>query len=224
MRPTTLWLLPCIALLGLAAGCSDDSTNTLLTPLGDATYRVTFDAVWSAATHPNDFPPGPHFSGLIGATHGVGASFWQPGALASPGIESMAEAGSKSPLTAEIDAAIQNGTAGFVISGGGISPSPGAVSVTFTISPSHSRVTLVSMIAPSPDWFVGVTGLDLIENGSWVQNKSIDLPPYDAGTDDGVSFVSPNAESTPHAPIQQITVAPFSSGVPLGTFTFVRQS
>ena len=36
---------------------------------GDARYRVTFQATWSAETHPTNFPANPHFSGLVGATH-----------------------------------------------------------------------------------------------------------------------------------------------------------
>ena len=36
-------------------------------------------------------------------------------------------------------------------------------------------------------------------------------------------YTSPNDESNPHVPIAQITTSPFSAGVTLGTFTFVRQ-
>ena len=34
-----------------------------------ARYRVVFNATWSAATHPRDFPSSPHFSGLIDRRH-----------------------------------------------------------------------------------------------------------------------------------------------------------
>ena len=31
----------------------------------EARYRVTFEAGWSAASHPEGFPGNPHFSGLV---------------------------------------------------------------------------------------------------------------------------------------------------------------
>ena len=74
---------------------------------GDARYRVTFQATWSAETHPTNFPANPHFSGLVGATHNENNRIWQRGKLASDGIELMAETGGKSQLLAEIDALIE---------------------------------------------------------------------------------------------------------------------
>jgi hypothetical protein len=81
------------------------------------------------------------------------------------------------------------------------------------------------MIAPSPDWFVGVYGLNLIRNGDWVNEMTVDLYPYDAGTDSGVDYVSPNLNSMPAEPIARITGAPLLNGdsvPPLGTFSFQR--
>ena len=126
-----------------------------------ADFRLTFDATWSQETHPVSFPPNPHFSGLIGGTHSDQVSFWQVGELATAGIESMAEIGSKSALMAEVQAAIDAGTAETVVSGGGIGRSPNRISVDLSASEGYSLLTLVSMIAPSPDWFVGVRGLEL---------------------------------------------------------------
>jgi hypothetical protein len=72
-------------------------------------FQLTFNSTWSAATHPDMFPGNPHFSGLIGATHNQNGQLWEPRSLASPGIESMAENGSKSPLMNEMQQAIQMG-------------------------------------------------------------------------------------------------------------------
>ena len=47
-----------------------------------AEYVVQFDATWSAQTHPLNFPPNPHFSGLIGGTHNDQVAFWEVGELA----------------------------------------------------------------------------------------------------------------------------------------------
>lgn len=199
--------------------------NVFAAPALTAQYRVTFDATWSAATHPVDFPPNPHFSGLIGGTHSDGAIFWQEDTLASDGIESMAETGSKTLLMGEVQTEITAGNAGEVISGGGIGPSPGSTSTTFTATQDFNLATVVTMIAPSPDWFVGVAGIPLFENNQWVDQVTYELQPYDAGTDSGTTYTSPNDNTNPPDPITEITGYPFESGgmvAPLGTFTFER--
>jgi hypothetical protein len=194
-------------------------------PLEPATYELVFDATWSAATHPTDFPGNPHFSGLIGATHGDSASVWQDGELASPGIKNMAETGGKSPLDAEIQALIDAGGACELISGGGVGTSPGSVSVTFGVNEECPLVSVVSMIAPSPDWFVGVDSLDLRdEEGGWSREVIVELYPWDAGTDSGASYASANAATNPPEPIFLMPAAPpieVDGEVPaFGTFTF----
>ncbi len=192
-----------------------------------ATYIVTFNATWSAATHPDpNFPGNPHFSGLIGATHTANVAFWEAGEIASDGIENMAETGSKAPLDDEVRGAIAAGTAEHLLSGGGIGVSPAAGSLQFEISSTFPLVTLVSMLAPSPDWFVGVSGLSLMQNGDWIDTLRVDLFTYDAGSDSGPSFNSSNDDTNPPQPIARISGAPFAvdGEMPrLGTFTFRRQ-
>lgn len=190
-----------------------------------ADYELIFESTWSAATHPISFPPGPHFSGLIGGTHNDTISLWEAGGIASDGIELMAEIGSKTLLQNEVNAAIGNGQAGAVISGPGIALSPGSASVQFTVSKDFPLVSVVSMIAPSPDWFVGVSGVSLRSGNQWIREIVIPLQPYDAGTDSGSTYLSPNADVTPHEPIFEIMGPPLTSSPPappLGTFTIRR--
>lgn len=209
--------------LALAAASCDDSANK--PGPASAQYELVFEATWSEATHPTDFPFGPHFSGLIGASHKTGTHLWQAGEPASPGIKNMAELGSKSPLGEEIDALIDAGDACYKVSGGGINPSPGSVTVTVTVTRDCPAVSVVSMIAPSPDWFVGTEGVILYENGAFLDQKVIQLYPYDAGTDSGISYASPNEATAPPVPIYRIEGYPLENGgsvAPLGTFTFSR--
>jgi hypothetical protein len=190
---------------------------------GTATYEATFQAEWSQATHPDMFPGNPHFSPLIGGTHGPGVVFWEPGGLASPGIESMAETGATTLLRNEVQNAIDALTAGSVLQGGGIAVSPGARTIAFDIEEAFPLVTLVTMIAPSPDWFVGVHGLALRDAGGWVGSLSVDLWPYDAGTDSGATYTASNADTSPQEPIRQIAgEPPFAGAGRLGTLTFTR--
>jgi hypothetical protein len=190
-----------------------------------AQYRLTFEATWSSMTHPSDFPPNPHFSGLIGAAHRPGILLWQVGGAASPGIKSMAETGSKNPLDSEVDGLIAAGDACVLISGAGINPSPGVVTVDLEVTEDCPEVSVVTMIAPSPDWFVGVSALNLLENGAWIDEKVVKLLPYDAGTDSGTGYTSPDASTEPQERIFAIETEPFwvdGSVLPLGTFTFTK--
>lgn len=189
----------------------------------EANCVLQFDATWSAQTHPIDFPPDAHFSPLIGGNHDHETVFWQEGDLATPGIKSVAETGSTTLLQAEVNAAIANGSAESVILGGGAG-APGSTQVDFDLSLEFPRITLVTMIAPSPDWFVGVNGLNLFESGRWRPMTIVDLLPYDAGTDSGGTFTSPNQPTIPPEPIFEITENPFPDGVPLGTFSIACDS
>ncbi len=201
---------------------SNQAQQAPFEPSQTARYRVTFEADWSAATHPTDFPSNAHFSGLIGATHHRDTVIWRSGELASPGIEQMAETGGKTMLLDEITPLIGAGDAEHLLSGGGIGTSPGSVNLEFEISRDHPLVSLVSMIAPSPDWFVGVDSLSLRAGGQWLERLSVDLLPYDSGTDSGAGFQSPDSDTVPPEAIHPITVAPLDSGVPLGRFVFER--
>ena len=195
----------------------DPSANT-------ATYRVVFDATWSRSTHPTDFPAGAHFSPLIGAVHNSGVTFWTPGDTATRGIEVMAETGATGPLTSEINAAIPD-RALAVINGQGIGSPASATINAITVREDFPLVTLVTMIAPSPDWFVGVNGLSLLmDDGSWVDELKVVLYPLDSGTDSGTSYRSANRDTSPQQLIRSLKgVSPFSDE-PMGTFTFTRVS
>ena len=190
-----------------------------------ARYRATFQATWSVATHPVDFPAAAHFSPLVGGTHNAQVTFWREGANATDGIKDMAERGLTSTLSTEINAAIAAGTAEHVFTGSNVAVSPGTATAEFEISQTYPLVTLVSMIAPSPDWFVGVSAVPLFQSGQWTNELQFTLDPWDAGTDGGVTFESPDLPLVPRLPISRIVAAPLSpSGrvTPLGTFTFTR--
>ena len=190
-------------------------------------YDVVFQATWSAATHPTDFPPGAHWSGLVGGLHNHLAEFWNEGAPSTEGMRRMAELGSKTVGLQEVTAAIQQGTANRTLSGPGIGGGSGTATLRFQIDRTHPLVTLVSMVAPSPDWFVGVRGLPLIENGQWVSSKMVALYPWDTGTDSGATFISADQVTAPRGVVTRIVTPPLATNgnVPvMGTFTFTRVS
>lgn len=186
-----------------------------------ADYEVRFDSTWSSQTHPTDFPGGSHYSALVGGLHDGSVVFWEPGGLASHGIEVMAETGNPFPLESEIEAAIDLGQADQSFIGGGIGSSPGSVAIEFTASQEFSLLTLVTMVAPSPDWFVGVHGFELFDGASWLQSEVVEVFAYDAGTDSGTTYNSPNADTDPQEAIALLDY-PLTPGEPMGTFTITR--
>lgn len=210
-----------LLVLVIVIGCSEND-NTLTQEELNARYKLTFNAVWSAQSHPTEFPASAHFSGLIGMTHNGNAMLFAKGEIASDGIKNMAEIGSKNPLEAEIQTYISNGTGKTLISGGGISSSPGEVSLEFEIATTHSMISVVSMLAPSPDWFIAVSNINLLENNEWVTSKTITIDIYDAGTDDGTTFLSPDDPNNPRVAIFEITTPPLAVNnvvPPLGSIT-----
>ena len=62
------------------------------------------------------------------------------------------------------------------------------------------------MLAPSPDWFIGIDSVDLCDNGTWRESMNVTmLPPWDAGTDSATGFLHSNTPTSPHVDIFQIT-------------------
>ena len=126
-----------------------------------------------------------------------------------------------------IDTIALDDTADKLLSGGGVDPSPGSVSLDFVIRRDHPLVTLVSMVAPSPDWFAGVSALSLLDGGQWVDELTVELLPYDAGTDSGTTYASADRPTSPREPIQRIEGRPLAvrgQVAPAGSFTtFTRR-
>jgi hypothetical protein len=227
-----------LAVLVMAAACGGvesgpgGPTPVVATPAPQATptaatarYRVSFDSTWRSETHPDDFPPDAHYSRLVGATHSDRVRFWAAGAPASAGIQAMAERGRTTPLDTEVQAAVAAGTARGLILGEALDRSPGVASAEFEIGRDHPLVTLVTMVAPSPDWFVGVAGLSLVENGDWVPERRVTLYPWDAGTDSGASYRSADQETQPRGTIQPLAGYPVvrdGQVAAFGAFSFRR--
>ena len=213
----------------LVGGCNGNPTTPTAVPTPDtgchrAVPRHLRRHV-ECSHAPGGLPGGAHWSPLIGGTHNAMVSFWSPGGMASPGIERMAEGGATSPLYEEIMASIVDVTKQQVFRRNVSFSSPDSDSLEFEISVDFPLVTLTSMVAPSPDWFVGVGGMSLLVNNAWVAERVVQLRPWDADTDSGSTFASPDADTQPRDPIALITtppLAPSGQAAPMGTFTFTR--
>lgn len=122
--------------------------------------------------------------------------------MASPALKSFAETGRSDLIDqgAQADHGVLD-----AFNTPPINQGVGVVRAQFFVDGNHSRVSLLSKIVPSPDWFVGVDSFDLCEDGNWVDNVKIQVDPLDAGTDNGLTFTSPNWPTTPQERIFRIT-------------------
>ena len=142
--------------------------------------------------------------------------------MASAGVEAVAELGNTATFESEIKA---NMNAVAVIEKSLPSGGTPTATVDFTVTTAHPLVTLLTMIAPSPDWFVGVSGLSLLDaQGDWLAAHMVDLFPYDAGTEEGTEFSLNNAATSPQGTITSIKGTGKFSNEPIATLTFTRQS
>lgn len=192
-----------------------------------ARFEVVFDATWSAQTHPGAWPANAHWSGPVGGVHNGKVHFWGEGETASEGIRLMAERGQQATLASEIQRAIPEGNALFTMTASGFdSPGQRIISFPKATTLDYPLLTLCSMIAPSPDWFAGVTGMSLVgSDGRWIPEQSIVLYGYDAGTDSGVDFTSPDRATLPRGVVTRFSDYPAlinGTLVPFGTLTVRR--
>ena len=159
---------------------------------------------------------------MIGAVHNGSVTFWSSGGTASAGVEAVAELGTTGTFKSEINA---NMNAATVFEQSIASGGTATATVDIVVTTDHPRVTLLSMVAPSPDWFVGVSGLSLLDaQGDWLTSHSVDLFPYDAGTEEGTEFSLNNTATDPQGTISSIKGTGKFSNEPIASLTFTLQS
>lgn len=182
-----------------------------------ARYRVTIVLEWSPTTHPATLPPGWHTSPAVLAAHGTAGQLVPIDSTASPGIESMAETGQTSLLLAELAA---NPAVGGVDTGQRVDGT-GSDELEVDATQSTPMLSLVTMLAPSPDWFVGVADVSLFENGAWNDRVELDVTPWDAGTDSGTEFTSGNVDTQPRGAISEPVDPSYMAAAAEGRFGYV---
>lgn len=191
-----------------------------------ATYEVVFVPSWNPESHPADYPITHGKKGLltpmIGATHGSNFRIFADGTTPSPGLERLSEMGAHDPLDAEIKKAIADGEAGSLIelSEGSEGPVHPTVMHRFRIGRDYPMVSLVGMIAPSPDWFYGVSNVKLFENGRWVTSLQVAAYARESGGDAGTTYLSEDADEMPKQKTMVLDNQYFNTNAPVGTFVF----
>ena len=93
--------------------------------------------------------------------------------MASEGIKEMAELGSTEPLNEEIDNKIKNKEGYDLVVGDNLGSGVGKITVEIEVNEKNPSVTLATMIAPSPDWYLAVVNVNLYDGGEFVADKII---------------------------------------------------
>ncbi|XP_022294479.1 spondin-1-like isoform X6 [Crassostrea virginica] len=180
---------------------------------GEARYKMHFQGLWSRQTHPKGFPIDQvqkvqlHWSSIVGASHTNDYVVWDYGQYASRGVKEVCEYGFSNNLETEFKRNSKNiKTVLKTPPLWGEDNLLGTMTAKFQVDTSKHLFSLLSMIGPSPDWCVGVSKVDLcLQNCTWADSMTIDLYPWDAGTDSGISYFDNNIETDPPEKIQPIT-------------------
>lgn len=205
-------------------------TEAAMQPVGPVKYRVEFTPLWTKDNFPFEYPDNslihkPHFSGLIGTAHNASFHLFLDGQMPSPGLERLSEQGKHDPLDAEINAAIAAGNALALAESEPLKDFSQTATAEVTVDDAHPMVSLVAMIAPSPDWFAAVSDVNLMENGAWVASKTVDASVWDSGGDDGATYLADDKDTNPKKPTSLNTDQHFTKDgkpMPVGRITFTR--
>ncbi|XP_076466867.1 spondin-1-like isoform X2 [Babylonia areolata] len=179
---------------------------------GHAMYSVTFQGLWSRHTHPKQFPDANfgyllHWSNVVGSTHSTDYRIWQYDHYASRAVKEVCEFGSSRSLENEMKENSEKiRTVIKTKSLWGPQNIRGSVKAVYTVNKKKHLLSLLTMIGPSPDWCLGVSGLSMCNaNCTWADHMEIDLYPWDAGTDSGVTYMSRNQPTDPPEKIHRLT-------------------
>ena len=189
-----------------------------------ALYDVTFTSIWNATDH-TSVPISAHWSKLVGATHKTANAFLQIGSLSTTGIKNVAELGNNTVFNTEVSFEITNGEADQYIDGPNLATATGDMLIpNLTVHKNYPLLTLVSMIAPSPDWMISLNSYSLLDGGgNWKTSAIIDVFAYDAGTDSGIDYTSPDSITNPFQAVTMISGLPFN-GNKMGTITITLKT
>lgn len=199
---------------------------------GRAVYNVTFTNFLTPENFGDVIPPtGLVFSPLAGVSHSNRISVLTIRGFASPEIEAIAENGNNAPLL-ELARTLrmERGVVRSVVGASGPTMPGMNTTLELVVNCKNPFISVVSMIAPSPDWIVQINNFDTVmPDGEFISEASGMLIAYDGGTDSGDMFTDPADLSLDEpteppqniAPLVEDPTDPFGD-VAVGSFTVQR--
>ncbi|XP_042896010.1 spondin-2 [Parasteatoda tepidariorum] len=168
-------------------------------------YKTILQTEWSEEKFPKQYPewrPPAQWSVVVGRSHNSSGILWSLGKTASDSVKMFIETG-KADLLIRESAEQKRGILSEFFAPP-LSQGVGNTQATFFVDSTHSKVSMICRITPSPDWFIGVDSFDLCKGSKWVDYITLDLEPTDGGTDNGYTFTSPKWATVPRSSISPI--------------------
>jgi hypothetical protein len=169
-------------------------------------------------------PARPHWSRLIAFAHSARYELFRDGDTASSGFALVATNGRVSVLEAELAEGRRRGRVGAHVVLPGLSSGTGVFDFELELDQRRSRIAFATMLAPSPDWVSGVSGINMRdEAGNWQDTVRVPLWVWDAGADSGAAFDADNALTQPRQSVRLLVHPAFLTpeGMqPIGHATF----
>ena len=145
--------------------------------------------------------------------HPVDTMLWEVGGMASAGLKTLAETvgengdGDSSALNAEAEAM------GFAIVARSFSEIIAVLGAEeITLSHEMPCLSYAQRLNPTPDWFFGFSSACAVdEDGNWVEELSLSIVMYDAGTAEGEPYMEASGGTDPQQPITKVETPPWDT-------------
>ncbi|XP_013193624.2 uncharacterized protein LOC106137359 [Amyelois transitella] len=168
-----------------------------------AVYSVKLSMLWSEKRFPKDYPtnrPKAQWSPVFGQSHNSSYRLYHVDEVAKETVRNFAQFGKIDDLVTEGD---EDQRVYDQFSAPALSNGTGEMTNLVFVDGTHSLVSLMSRLIPSPDWFIGVDGIDLCVDSGWLDQITLDLRPLDAGAASGLTFTAPRWTTTPPEPVRK---------------------
>lgn len=166
-----------------------DNSVEHMGPANSQRFLITFEIKWGTPGNEEmiNYPDDPHTGNMCLVVHNNKYSMFKLGEFASKGVDESASYGTNDTLIKEIT---NNGNY-LTYYTAPILYTPGATQFDITVNDDYPYFSFMTMIAPSPNWFVGASNVDLIDIGNIMDYQNymtIPIYAYDTGTDYGLEF------------------------------------
>ena len=222
--------LKCILVSIAFVSCSSDDSNTEGVGVGPgtqnirATYKITFEPIFSTQFHPTDYPDDAQFIQPFIIVHSENTEIFSEGSFASDELEQYVEDGIKTGLI-QANAGSELAPTAVLSVLDNVGPTE-TKEYTVTVTPEMPYVTFVTKISPSPDWFLGVNSFYVVnDDDTLVEEMTYGLYAMDAGTDGGTTYLSDDIEESSVITLRKgypLSTVPNQTGKALGALKFER--
>ncbi len=184
----------------------------------EAQYEITIQVNWNSRNHGQYYPSSARLSQPVTWTGSNNPVFFI-GQNASAGMIEFAESGRTRGIKKELEDLRELGRIDqFEITD--VVDAPGANTYTMTINRDSPVVSIAAALLPSPDWFVTLEGLNLLEDNRWKTGVTVSGIVLDVGSQAGNSFVNSTAASETNGVITSLSDIPVQTLPAFVTFQF----